>query len=536
MTDSLLIVTPHSAFGASLRQSLETSSCRVHIAGDADSAIVSLKENHASIALLDMALSEEVLLEIGKMLRVLNPRLKLVILSPGKEPENLDDLRPWIFLRQPVTTDALLRAVAEVCPQKKSRERGPRQEPLPETAEAEVAPPWIDDATRAAQHLTRLTLESSAQATLIVREGKLWAYAGQLSQPAAEELAATVAIQKKEGDLLRFVRLEATQADHMLYATHLASQVVLAMVFDAETPFSTIRSQATRLADSLSVEKESKEPAEEGEYEDLDLPPIEEILSDLPTPDPATPLKGRGASSQTPSVVETQVSASASNESRFSKESSPAIPIRDFISTDKLKAVNQVAAEEEKDALEETAVAYPLEATVPVKSQRPPTPVRPPAAGELDETVPHSITEVASRVILEPESPSLYNLTYACLLVPRFDSHHLAGDIAESLSRWMPQICLAFGWRLEYLAVRPDYLQWVVNVPPNTSPGYLMRIMRQQTSKRIFEDFPRLKKDNPSGDFWAPGYLIMGSAQPHPSKLVQDYIQRTRKRQGIPRK
>jgi hypothetical protein len=59
-----------------------------------------------------------------------------------------------------------------------------------------------------------------------------------------------------------------------------------------------------------------------------------------------------------------------------------------------------------------------------------------------------------------------------------------------------------------------------------------MRIMRQQTSEKIFSEFVRLKKENPSGDFWAPGYLIMGGTQPHPPQLVRDYIRQTRQRQG----
>ena len=82
------------------------------------------------------------------------------------------------------------------------------------------------------------------------------------------------------------------------------------------------------------------------------------------------------------------------------------------------------------------------------------------------------------------------------------------------------------------MAVRPEYMQWVVSVPPNTSPGYLMRIMRQQISGKIFAEYPRMKKENPSGDFWAPGYLIMGGTQPHPQQLVRDYIKQTRQRQG----
>ena len=102
---------------------------------------------------------------------------------------------------------------------------------------------------------------------------------------------------------------------------------------------------------------------------------------------------------------------------------------------------------------------------MPSKSRRrPETPIRRPQPGELDETRPHSITEVAGRVMLEPISPGLYNLTYACLLVPRFSSHYLTGDMSDRLSEWLPQICIAFGWRLEYLAVRPEYVQWVLNV------------------------------------------------------------------------
>ena len=114
----------------------------------------------------------------------------------------------------------------------------------------------------------------------------------------------------------------------------------------------------------------------------------------------------------------------------------------------------------------------------------------------------------------------------------------MTGDLADHLGQWFPGICIAFGWRLEFMAVRPEYLQWVVSVPPNTSPGYLMRIMRQQTSEKIFTEFPRIKKENPSGDFWAPGYLIIGGSQPHPQQLVKDYIKQTRDRQGIsqPRK
>ena len=140
---------------------------------------------------------------------------------------------------------------------------------------------------KAAQKLTRLTLESSAQAALITRGKSLWAYAGGLSQETANELVQIVSRtsdEQKGGDLLRFARLETTRAEHMLYATTLTEGVILALVFDAETPFSTIRSQANLLARSLEVEKTApSNPRSEP-------PAAEKVEKPVPAP---KPVKGK---------------------------------------------------------------------------------------------------------------------------------------------------------------------------------------------------------------------------------------------------
>lgn len=532
MTKSLLVVTPQTSFGNMLRSSLEeTGPFRVFLAGDEPTAIVQLKSENCETAFLDVDLGMDAVLEIGRALRTLRADIRLIIVSDEELPPALDALRPWTLLRKPFYLPEVITML------------GAASEPtveFPPELSMTTAPDllWLQDVNKAAQRLTRLTLESSAQAALITRGKKLWAYAGGLSQETANELARIVTRnwdEQKGGDLLRFARLETTRAEHMLYATTLTDGVALALVFDAETPFSAIRSQANALARSLAVEQtgpiqpsavplaptdKTPDPFR-SEEDETEGPSILEILNDIPAPIPSTALiRQTGAESSNgrkvnPSILETRPSTPLAETHVISRESSPPVPLRNLVTDETVKH----EAEE-------------LDVTAPSKGKRPLTPVRPPQSGELDETRPHSITEVAGRVILEPASPALYNLNYACLLVPRFSSHYLTGDIAARLSEWLPQICIAFGWRLEFMAVRPEYLQWVVSVPPNTSPGYLMRIMRQQTSEKIFNDFPRLKKENPSGDFWAPGYLIMGGTQPHPQQLVKDYIKQTRQRQG----
>ncbi|HEY9151924.1 MAG TPA: transposase, partial [Anaerolineales bacterium] len=517
MATNLLVVTPSPSFGETMRRALEDSGeYNVLIVNNKASAVVRADEESCPAAFLDLNLGAQWVEDIGRSLRTVLPEIKLLILADNEVPPLLDSIRPWTLVNKPFESKDLYRAV-------EAQASNPIASSIIPASSDSLNLPWLSDVRKAAQHLTRLSLETSSQAALITRNASLWAYAGQLSQGAANEISTTLARNWSGGkgsDLLRFIRLESTKAEHMLYATQLAEGVLLAMVFDAETPFSTIRSQAGQLVTSLSEDEtkedkpswpKTKKPDEiitsevtDEEGDEIEIPPISEIIVDVPSPDPrrSQPIKIASPEIQRPRPPEVVIDPDQTHRSIFSRESSPPIPLKDLL-------LAQQASDLEQTTPSQAKAAEELDVTAPSKSHaRPMTPVR--QSGELDETRPHSMDEVAGRIVLEPVSAGVYNLTYACLLVPRFSSHYLTGDIADRLSEWLPNICVAFGWRLEYLAVRPEYLQWVVNVPPATSPGYLMRIMRQQASEKIFTEFARLKKENPSGDFWAPGYLIMG--------------------------
>ncbi len=139
----------------------------------------------------------------------------------------------------------------------------------------------------------------------------------------------------------------------------------------------------------------------------------------------------------------------------------------------------------------------------------------------------------SSDVVFEAVARKPYDLSYSCLLIPRFTAHYLIGDIAESLHQWIRQICISFAWRLEDISVRPEYLQWVLYVPAATPPSRCIRTVREQTSRQIFEDFPHIRRENLSKDFWAPGYLVVVGPTPHPPEMINEFIRLTRQQQGI---
>ena len=136
---------------------------------------------------------------------------------------------------------------------------------------------------------------------------------------------------------------------------------------------------------------------------------------------------------------------------------------------------------------------------------------------------------------LENLSAEFASLSYTCVMLPRLPDIQITGSLARKLAEWLPNICLAYGWRLVDQAIRPDTFQWTIQVSATVSPGSVVRVVRLQTSRYIFEQFKRFTDVIPSGDFWAPGYLIISGSQPPDPRLVGEYIHQTRKRQGVTR-
>jgi len=386
---------------------------------------------------------------------------------------------------------------------------------LQQTPSTSSRPPWLRDVELAAQHLARLSMETAAQAAaLVTPQGHLWAYAGELPQPAAEELARLTAHHWNwrgghPEDFARFLHLEALQQDLLLYATAVTDDLVLVMAFDVQMPFSRIRAQATRLAEALTAETPSSKPPS-SPSDTFALPSASEALP----ADEALPLAEPLATAE-PSAPET---LPAETSPPAETENVPLAPDDDFPPEAGEPLFDDVPPPEPA-ASEDVQTAQTVSVAVTV---RPDT--------ETDATSNASAT---GKTVLPAPPPSYTTVQYACVLIPRFPQHTLTGDLARDLSRWMPQIAIAFGWRLDHLVIRPTYMQWLVQVPPETSSAEVLRIVQQHTSKRIFAAYPRLAETNPSGHFWAPGYLLLSQNQPIPDETIHAFIAATRRQQGL---
>lgn len=451
MAKHAIILSPNRGFGEMLRQLLaDAQGVQPQWLSSPAAALPALARG-VDLLVLDTEFPDMDIAQYLAQVRQTAAGIKLIlILSEDTPPEGWEALGANAVLPQPLYLPDLVAAVEQLYgplhaaePTHSAHYGSAAVAVAADAAPSHHAPAWLADTKLSAQHLAQLSLESASQAALITRGAEVWAYAGELPRAAAEELAAAVSNGgDAAADLARFVRLEATQADYMLYATPLGSDYKLALVFDTQVPFSKMRSQVDKLALAMAAATEAslaevaQQPvhAQAAAAKPAALPPSAAAPADLPAPN-----------------------------------SSPA--------------------------------------------------AQPPRVRWLPAA---EVSGVGAEALLH----------YAYALVPRLPEHRLEGDLAEKLAAWLPQLCVAFAWRLEHLSLQPNFLQWMVSLPAGSAPESVVHTLTRHLSERIFSEFPRLLRDNPSGEFFAPGFLVLNGLPT--DAQVMEFIKHTRARQGIP--
>lgn len=507
---SILVATPFSELGEIISESLKDVANVDHIQKISQTIISIKKHPEYGQAILDMEFGDLNLLNLGKALRLINPAIKLLIISKDEPPTDLDEIQPWKFLRKPLLLPDLEAALgisadindfSGVVVDLNSIEND----------QTELIR-WSNNAPLATRYLKRLIEKSFAQEALLIQNQELWSFAGRFVDDSVHELKSSInkSLEKENTcDFTKFVRLETTQTEHALYATMLFVGVILALVFDPDIPLGVVRKQTRDFADTLMILDGNDVPVKS--FPSGSLEPMKKMEEkNYPTKQAALPPSGFDADP----VDLNDLSTTYSMGDAISRFPTTPTPPKKNDSTQEL--VSTVGVE----------LSNP--GGVPDRSD-----------GDLEEKVFESVaSEKPSETnqlssLHEFISDTLYNLTYSCLLIPRFVSHQLTGEREKKIAECINNIHTSQGWRLESIKVRPGYVLWVSNFPPNITPSKHVDMIRKETSRLLFEDFPVFKRENQSGDYWAPGYLIVGGKNAISDKLIQAFSNQNRRKHGV---
>ncbi len=513
MITNVLVADPNPGFAGMLQQVLEeTGRFKATVVGSGGEAISAASRHPFHLAIIDSSLDDADLRTVIAGLRSQKPALAIMVIL-GFGQESLDDAgldvqgtlsKPfYIPDLEPQIEEALTRPVNGVAPPPRPKAAPPpaprpaaeparasarpqygrtavrpnaaaRPNPAPARQPAPPAPSWLNDVSRAAQYLTTLTLQSAAEAALLMRGQQLIAYAGQFGREQAEELSRVVAdAWAKDGGggsgaQVRFIRL-STGADFLVYSTLAAADIVLSMAFQAETPLGMIRKQAKQATEAIF-----RAPAIGNAPAAL----VDTFTSEPPPPEPAR---------------------AASPEDWAPLAARPAAP-------------------------SDAAPLAPTPAAPP-----PPSPVAPTAPS------PHPLLGMPAAFPNARRTPhGLYALSYTYLIIPKFASTRLSGDLKSRLAEWISFQALTHDWRITGLHIEPDHLEISIDCAPSEAPEKVIKALMQYTAEKAMAEFPRLAAEHAKrvNIFWAQGYYAVAPGRRLSADEIRAFIDYQRQEQN----
>ncbi len=501
MDGEVLVFSIHEPFLALLVNSLKGSGfSQVTAVGQVEEAREMLVKADFEALVLDLDGGEEIQQTWLQVVQETQP-CRLIIFPPDNDRLHplVGLLRPSTVLIKPFYLPDLLSAL---------QESGGYPQNLPSPVEALSQP--LSDPN---QILSSWLDEARAWGVVILRQGQPPLMVGTLEEEDLREAGLVLGRfwqSERRTDLIRYFRPHIANRDVLLYATLLSEGMPLGLLFDArtslrearrvsqwfaqrwkdlpptdvaeETPHFGVFNSPAADGEELTKAVEDFEFDEEGMNAEFDQIRLDDLLGSVPPPDPL-------------------------------REERPSLP-QDWQPEGNLFRESGVWGETKTDEFIPQSVVQ----AESLSGENP---------AALEETRPSRKTETP------PKGDDLNTearQSYTCILLPRYPEVTLTGEIGEELQRWIPDFCATLGYTLESLNIEPRYLMWTVNLPPAVSPGHVVRIVRDQSSSHLADCIPELAG---KGNFWASAHLILRSRNAPETPLIEDFIIRTRRRQGF---
>ena len=121
-------------------------------------------------------------------------------------------------------------------------------------------------------------------------------------------------------------------------------------------------------------------------------------------------------------------------------------------------------------------------------------------------------------------SHTVYQIEYHFVWVTKYRYKVLTLEVAERVRELVRQVCTTFEIRIVKGVVSKDHVHILVSAPPNMAPSEIMRRIKGNTSSRLFEEFPHLKKRYWGRHFWERGYFCATVGQ-MTDEMIKNYLE-----------
>ena len=119
----------------------------------------------------------------------------------------------------------------------------------------------------------------------------------------------------------------------------------------------------------------------------------------------------------------------------------------------------------------------------------------------------------------------MYDLQYHIVFCTKYRYRVLCGDIAARCREIIREVCSANYIDIISVNIGPDHVHMLISVPPHISISKAVQYIKGKSSRKLQQEFEKLKKRYWGQHMWARGYFAVTTGALN-SEDVQRYIER----------
>jgi putative transposase len=128
-------------------------------------------------------------------------------------------------------------------------------------------------------------------------------------------------------------------------------------------------------------------------------------------------------------------------------------------------------------------------------------------------------------VTIKRTSHSVYDTSYHLVWCPKYRKDIFKRqEVRERAKQLIEEICEEYKIEVIELEIVEDHVHVMVSFPPSRSIGEVVRIIKSNSARILFREFPGLKKRLWSGEMWEDGYFARTVGDRMTREVIEKYI------------
>ena len=126
-------------------------------------------------------------------------------------------------------------------------------------------------------------------------------------------------------------------------------------------------------------------------------------------------------------------------------------------------------------------------------------------------------------------SHAVYDTSYHLVWCPKYRKKIFERvEIRERAEQLIREISEQYGFEIVEMEVAVEHVHILVSFPPKRSIGEVVRIIKSNSARELFREFPSMKRRLWAGELWEDGYFARTVGDRMTRDVVEKYIEHHR--------